>query len=101
MKKSSIAVVAVVVIAVADLIGCTPGYSDARNTFTVLPEELKDCKMFYLKGENSQGALVVRCPGSSTSIAYRSGKTNYYTAVVEEVVEEDLVVVADEDCDEN
>jgi len=47
--------------------GCSPR-SDQLN-FPILPEELKDCKFYYLRNENGGHSITVaRCPNSSTSV---------------------------------
>ena len=65
------------------LSGCTP--SAQEIIWPVVPDELKDCKFYELV--NSKGATmkVVRCPMSSTSVQYQSGKTTVNTIVIDGV----------------
>ena len=61
--------------------GCTPK-ADQLN-FPILPEELKDCKFYYLRSENGGHSITVaRCPNSSTSVI-SGGKTKYKSIVIE------------------
>ena len=55
------------------LSACEPGYQETKAS--VLPQELKDCKFYWVTPDNGGGMTVVRCPLSSTSVSYRSGKT--------------------------
>lgn len=62
------------------LSGCNnPNYTD-KTTSYMLPEGMKDCKVYKLEGEgNSKTLTVVRCPYSETSTTYRTGKSSYKT----------------------
>lgn len=46
--------------------GCTP--SASQLDFSVLPDELKDCKFFYLRDGSGNNITVARCPNSTTSV---------------------------------
>ena len=63
--------------------GCTP--SAQERFFPVMPKELQDCKVFDLDdGTGKTPRLtVVRCPNSSTSSTYKSGKATMHTAVID------------------
>lgn len=63
--------------------GCT---NSAKEVFfPVLPQELKDCKVFYLTKESGSAITVMRCPNATTSTSYTSGKTKVTTIVVDGV----------------
>jgi hypothetical protein len=51
------------------LTACSPAGVEVQSSkFPVMPDGLKDCKMFYLKGEGGTPILwVTRCPNSSTT----------------------------------
>ena len=54
----------------------TPESTATQMNFPVLPEEMKDCKIYKIfSGEENRQLIVVRCPESTTSTTYRSGKT--------------------------
>lgn len=64
--------------------GCTPSAREMTADFTVMPEGLKDCKIYRLTPQGGMGSInVVRCPLSSTTTMYSSGKTRHNTTVVE------------------
>lgn len=63
------------------LSACTPGYKEAN--FTVLPPDLKDCKIFYLTNTNGSRITVSRCPNSTTSTSYRAGKITHNSVVID------------------
>lgn len=42
--------------------------------YSVKPPELADCRTFQLKEEGSASLIITRCPNSSTTTSYRSGK---------------------------
>ena len=52
--------------AIALLVGCQP-YAEVK-TYPVLPDELKDCKFFYLSDPPGSAITVARCPNSSTTV---------------------------------
>jgi hypothetical protein len=56
----------ILVSALALLAGCQP-YAEVRN-YPVIPDELKDCKFFYLVDKNGSAITVARCPNSSTTV---------------------------------
>ena len=57
------------------LSGCNPSYTD-KSTSYLMPEGMKDCKVYVLDGDASSRSLtVVRCPSSDTSTTYRVGKS--------------------------
>jgi hypothetical protein len=55
---------------------CSPTYKDVKQDFPVLPMELKECTFYYLEGTNLSKLTVVKCPNSTVSTTYLSGKTN-------------------------
>ena len=61
------------------LSGCNPSYTD-KSTSYLMPESMKDCKVYVLDGDASSKTLtVVRCPSSDTSTTYRVGKSSHRT----------------------
>lgn len=70
------------VAATVALVGCSPGYESM--TLPVLPDELKDCKFYYVT-DGSVRMRVVRCPLSVTSTTYTSGKTTRTDVVIDGV----------------
>lgn len=61
------------------LSGCNPSYTD-KSTSYLMPEGMKDCKVYVLEGDASSKTLtVVRCPSSDTSTTYRVGKSSHRT----------------------
>lgn len=57
--------------------------------YSAMPDELKDCKVFYLSREFSNGdkgpgeLTVMRCPLSATTTSYVSNKTNVSNVVID------------------
>ena len=72
-----------VVLSVVILTGCEPSYKDYTESFTNLPEGLKDCKIYGIQNGNSMSLSVVRCPNSTVSTTYKSGKTTATTVVID------------------
>ena len=61
------------------LSGCNPSYTD-KSTSYLMPEGMKDCKVYVLDGDESSRSLtVVRCPSSDVSTTYKVGKSSYET----------------------
>lgn len=53
-----------------------------------LPKELNDCKIYRLSSENIGSTLnIVRCPLSSTSVSYSSGKHTVTTITTEDSIQ--------------
>lgn len=75
----------VVAIALLTLVGCHPaGYVETTGEFTVVPEALKDCGFYEIWSEGSY-LRIVRCPNSTTSTTYSSGKSTVTTVVIDGV----------------
>lgn len=62
------------------------------TTFPVMPDELKDCKAFFLSrsandasvnGPGASELTVLRCPMSTTTTTYKSGKTTRTVVVID------------------
>lgn len=52
------------------LVGCEPTqYTESTRNYA-LPDDLKDCRMYYLQSERSTSIVVTRCPMSSTTTSY-------------------------------
>jgi len=63
--------------------GCSKETEETTYHYS-LPEELKDCKIFRLRGDNTSTLRVVKCPNSNTTTSYSEGKTKMDITVVEE-----------------
>jgi outer membrane PBP1 activator LpoA protein len=72
------------VFALGILSGCEKETKENTSKY-VLPEGLQDCKVYNMRGEDGSELNVVRCPISSTTATYRSGKTNRTTTTIEAV----------------
>ena len=48
------------------LSACNPGYKPTN--FSVMPEELKDCKFFVISDGEGLRVTVGRCPNSTTTV---------------------------------
>jgi len=68
-------------IAVA-LAGCGPSASDETKKFPIMPDGLKDCKIFNIVSEHGSHLTVVRCPASSTTAKYQQGKMQMTVATI-------------------
>jgi hypothetical protein len=67
-------------------VGLLLGGCDATTTEVhgfILPEGLKDCKIYRLRDGISH-ITVTRCPNSSTSTQYQTGKTTSSSTLVED-----------------
>lgn len=71
-----------VVIALSALLlaGCSPE-AQVMN-YPIVPDGLKDCKFFWISNGKS-GMQVARCPNSTTSTAYSSGKSQATAVVID------------------
>jgi hypothetical protein len=65
------------------LVGCKPDAEE--RVYSVLPEELKDCRFFRLTDEFSNTITVARCPNSSTTVKMHNKQST--TSVVIDGVE--------------
>ena len=74
--KISLAAAAVV------LAGCSPNYNSL--SMPVLPDELKDCKFYYVSN-GGVSMRIVRCPNSTTSTTYQDGKIKRTDVVIDGV----------------
>lgn len=72
----------IMIMAVA-LAGCTPSAHEV--IWPVVPDGLKDCKFYEITNSNGATIKVIRCPMSTTSIQYQSGKTTVNTVVIDGV----------------
>lgn len=62
-------------------------YTEEMSQDYELPEELKDCKIYWIaKKDNQNGFKTMRCPLSSTSVTYASGKTTVTTITTEDSI---------------
>jgi hypothetical protein len=60
--------------------GCEPSVSTPHFP---LPPELQDCNLFDLSDGNTS-ITIARCPNSTTSTTYQSGKTRRTSVVVDD-----------------
>lgn len=72
-----------VIIGVVMLTGCEPSYEEKTQNFTLLPNELKDCKFYGVRSNTGSSLNIVRCPNSTVSTTYKSGKTTTTTVVID------------------
>lgn len=76
------------------LCGCNEAETYNTTEYYQLPDGLKDCKVFYMKGKGSaDNVVVVRCPNSQTAAHHTTSScdpntnicnTIYHRAVVTE-----------------
>ena len=79
-KKISVSIIAVLMTTM--LMGCEKETKDYTKSYA-LPEGMQDCKIYEMRGTNSDKITVVRCPSSSTTTSYNSGKNKLSSTVVE------------------
>ena len=72
------------VFALGILSGCEKETKEHTSKYA-LPEGLQDCKVYNMRGENGSEINVVRCPLSSTTATYKSGKSTHTTTTFEAV----------------
>lgn len=71
-------------VAIATLLsGCEKEAKETTSKYT-LPEGLEDCKIFKLRNDDGGVIVVTRCPLSSTTTAYTSGKSTESSTVIDE-----------------
>lgn len=64
------------------LSACTPTAREATHNYK-LPSELSDCKIFRLMNDSGDVMYVMRCPNSSTTTNYSTGKTSRSITLIE------------------
>ena len=83
-KMNNIVKLSIVVSISIVLAGCSPAAN--QLTFPIVPPELADCKFYHLRsGDLGAGITVARCPNSTTTTQYKSGKTTKNVIVVDGV----------------
>lgn len=65
------------------LAGCSD--SAREMSFPAAPEELSDCKFYYLTNSGGAGVTVVRCPNSATTTTRKEGKTTKTAVTIDGV----------------
>ena len=67
------------------LLGCTPKTKSIESIESNydIPKELSDCTFLSLRDTVTNSIKVVRCPNSTTSVNYASGKTTQSVIVVD------------------
>jgi hypothetical protein len=90
-------ILALVGVAALITVGCD-AYVKQTEIAVTLPDGLKDCKFFTVKPNTDASVLnIVRCPNSSTSVNYRSGKSDFTTVTVDSsITPEDQLRAVDE-----
>ena len=73
--------IAMIILAVGVLSACTPNTTEETSSY-VLPEGLKDCKVFVMQANGLSRITVVRCPNSQTAVK-TSGKYPVQSIVTE------------------
>ena len=63
--------------------GCSNSASE--EYYPIKPPELKDCKIYRLNNDNGARITIARCPNSTTTTNYQSGKTTASVVVVDGV----------------
>lgn len=76
------------------LVGCDRETVENTNNW-ILPEGLKDCKVYYMSSSSGGYMTVMRCPNSTTSVTYPQGKTKATSVTTEETVQETKFKVGD------
>lgn len=64
------------------LSGCEKETKESTSSYA-LPEGMQDCRIYQMQGQNGESMTVVRCPLSSTTTDYHSGKTTRSVSVLE------------------
>ena len=72
----------VIVMIALFVIGCNDSATELH--FSVMPPELSECKI-YLLYRNGFSFTIARCPNSTTTTTYRSGKNTTSTILVDTV----------------
>jgi hypothetical protein len=76
----------VITLIAVSMLGCNIDSEETTSTFNI-PKELSDCKIYKVgtnkTTERTDIITVVRCPNSSTSTTYRSGKSTYSVTVLD------------------
>ncbi len=72
-----------VILCVIMVTGCEPSYEEKIQNFTILPAELKDCKFYGVRSNTGSSLNIVRCPNSTVSTTYKSGKTTLTAVVID------------------
>lgn len=72
-----------IILSVIMLAGCEPSYKEKTQNFTILPDELKDCKFYDVRSNTGSNLKIVRCPNSTVSTTYNNGKTTLTTVVID------------------
>lgn len=80
MKK---VMLAVMISSVMLLSGCETETKEVSQNYDI-PEGLKDCKLYEMKGKDGGRLTIVRCPLSATTTTHTSGKSTLTNTVVEQ-----------------
>lgn len=65
-----------VTLAAIAISACTPSYQDKSGEFSVMPEELKDCKIFRVQG-TVQHLYITKCPHADTTTSTTDKNKTY------------------------
>lgn len=82
MKNS---IFAVAIAAIMLLGGCSEAgvYSTSYDDIIKKEKALSGCSVYSVSNGNGSNIIIVRCPNSTTSTTYKSGKTTQTTVVAE------------------
>jgi hypothetical protein len=62
-----------ILISLLALTSCSASYEDKTGEYSQLPEELKNCKIYYISSKDD-GMRVMHCPKAETTVKYNCGK---------------------------
>lgn len=67
--------------------GCAPNAIDSAQElqFPSMPEELADCRVYYVTNRNYNVMTVVRCPLSATTVKTPNGRSSRTTVTIDGV----------------
>lgn len=72
----------ILVLLVFCILGCTPSAEEKK--YPVMPQDLSDCKTYHISDGAGDHITVMRCPCSSTTTQFKSGKTMKNVVVIDE-----------------
>ena len=61
--------------------GCSP--EAKQKTYSAMPPELADCKVYFISEGFADHMTVIRCPNSTTSVTKQEGKTKRTYVVID------------------
>lgn len=73
----------IAVIAASTLVGCSRKLHTDETSQYSIPTALKDCQIYGLNSDTRSDLVVVRCPNSSTTTAFKEGKQTRHVSTIE------------------